>query len=86
MHRVLHTLFLVKPKEGYVTSSRKQFSSYSLLVPMDLECPMEKSVCCYHTNVIYPERSFCLCESRVYHPTKNIQGALQNANVFVTYR
>lgn len=27
-------------------------------------------------NVIYPERSFCLCESRIHHPTKNTQAAL----------
>jgi len=73
---VLQTLFLVQPREGSVTSSRKQFDSYYLSVPTDLECPLERLAIVYHTNVVYPERSFCLCESRIHHPTKNIQGAL----------
>lgn len=42
MHTVLYTLLPVKSREGYVTNSRKQFGSYYLLVPMDLEYPMEK--------------------------------------------
>lgn len=46
MHTVLRTLLLVKPQEGDVTSIRKQFGSYYLLVPMDLECPMEETGYC----------------------------------------
>lgn len=45
MHTVLQTL-LVKLREGSVTSSRKQFGCYYLLLPMDLECPTEKTGYC----------------------------------------
>lgn len=46
MHTVLHTLLVVKLREGSVTSSRKHFGSYYLLLSRDLECPVEKTGYC----------------------------------------
>lgn len=84
MHTVLHTLLSLGKALLQAAENSLVLTIYYCLWTCNF--PWKKLAIVYHTNVIYPERSLCLCESRIHHPTKNIQSALQNAKIFVAYR